>query len=158
MRNFDEATITVAVLQRVRAAKDDRIRQVSDALVRHLHAFVREIEPTQAEWEAGIDFLTRTGQMCETSVGIHPAVRYAGVSMPVDAINHRTPEGALRRPCSTILRGCASSIRWARISPALWNAPLLVTGTYRRLRQPLAPALWWTSTQIMMAHMRAAAR
>jgi hydroxyquinol 1,2-dioxygenase len=55
MRNFDEATITDAVLQRVRAAKDDRIRQVSEALVRHLHAFVREIEPTQAEWEAGIN-------------------------------------------------------------------------------------------------------
>jgi hypothetical protein len=36
MRNFDEATITDAVLQRVRAAKDDRIRQVSEALVRHL--------------------------------------------------------------------------------------------------------------------------
>jgi protocatechuate 3,4-dioxygenase beta subunit len=65
MRNFDEATITDAVLQRVRAAKDDRIRQVSEALVRHLHAFVREIERTQAEWQAGIDFLTRTGQMCD---------------------------------------------------------------------------------------------
>ena len=65
MRNFDEATIIDAVLQRVRAAKDDRVRQVSEALVRHLHAFVREIEPTQAEWEAGIDFLTRTGQMCD---------------------------------------------------------------------------------------------
>jgi len=51
MRNFDEATITDAVLRRVRAAKDDRVRQVSEALVRHLHAFVREIEPTQAEWE-----------------------------------------------------------------------------------------------------------
>jgi len=47
MRNFDETTITDAVLQRVRAAKDDRVRQVSEALVRHLHAF----EPTQAEWE-----------------------------------------------------------------------------------------------------------
>ena len=65
MRNFDEATITDAVLQRVKAANDDRVRQVSEALVRHLHAFVREIEPTQAEWEAGIDFLTRTGQMCD---------------------------------------------------------------------------------------------
>jgi hypothetical protein len=52
-------------LQRIRAAKDDRIRQVSETLVRHLHAFVREIGPTQAEWEAGIDFLTRTGQMCD---------------------------------------------------------------------------------------------
>ncbi|NOJ41042.1 hypothetical protein [Bradyrhizobium australiense] len=45
MRNFDEATIADAVLQCVRAAKDDRVCQVSEALVRHLHVFVREIEP-----------------------------------------------------------------------------------------------------------------
>ena len=95
MRNFDEATITDAVLQRVRAAKDDRIRQVSEALVRHLHAFVREIEPTQAEWEAGIDFLTRTGQMCDDKRQEFILLSDTlGVSMLVDAINHRTPEGA----------------------------------------------------------------
>jgi hypothetical protein len=95
MRNFDEATITDAVLQRVRAAKDDRVRQVSEALVRHLHAFVREIEPTQAEWEAGIDFLTRTGQMCDDKRQEFILLSDTlGVSMLVDAINHRTPEGA----------------------------------------------------------------
>src|SRR4051795_10680648 len=95
MRNFDEATITDAVLQRVRAAKDDRIRQVSEALVRHLHAFVREIEPTQAEWEAGIDFLTRTGQMCDDErQELILLSDTLGVSMLVDAINHRAPQGA----------------------------------------------------------------
>jgi hydroxyquinol 1,2-dioxygenase len=95
MRNFDEATITDAVLQRVSAAKDHRVRQVSEALVRHLHAFVREIEPTQAEWEAGIDFLTRTGQMCDDKRQEFILLSDTlGVSMLVDAINHRTPEGA----------------------------------------------------------------
>src|SRR3954471_517561 len=95
MRNFDETTITDAVLQRVRAAKDDRIRQVSQAFVRHLHAFVREIEPTQAEWEAGIDFLTRTGQMCDDKRQEFILLSDTlGVSMLVDAINHRMPDGA----------------------------------------------------------------
>jgi hydroxyquinol 1,2-dioxygenase len=95
MRNFDEATITDAVLLRVRAAKDDRIRHVSEALVRHLHAFVREIEPTQAEWEAGIDFLTRTGQMCDDKRQEFILLSDTlGVSMLVDAINHRTSAGA----------------------------------------------------------------
>ena len=95
MRNFDEATITDAVLQRVRPAKDDRIRQLSEALVRHLHAFVREIEPTQAEWEAGIGFLTRTGQMCDDKRQEFILLSDTlGISMLVDAINHRTPEGA----------------------------------------------------------------
>jgi hydroxyquinol 1,2-dioxygenase len=92
MRNFDETTVTDAVLRRTRAAKDDR---VSEALVRHLHAFVREIEPTQAEWEAGIDFLTRTGQMCDDNRQEFILLSDTlGVSMLVDAINHRTPEGA----------------------------------------------------------------
>ena len=47
MRSVDEFTITEAVLERVAAAPDPRMRQISEALVRHLHAFVREVEPTQ---------------------------------------------------------------------------------------------------------------
>ena len=65
MRNFNENTITDAVLERIAGATDPRIREVSEALVRHLHAFVREVRPTQKEWEYGIDFLTRTGHMCD---------------------------------------------------------------------------------------------
>jgi hydroxyquinol 1,2-dioxygenase len=49
MRNFNENTITNAVLERISGASDPRIRQVSEALVRHLHAFVREVRPTQKE-------------------------------------------------------------------------------------------------------------
>ena len=35
-----------------------------DAAVRHLHAFVREVELTPAEWLTGIGFLTAVGQAC----------------------------------------------------------------------------------------------
>ena len=31
-------------------AKDERLRQVMDVITRHLHAAVKEIEPTQEEW------------------------------------------------------------------------------------------------------------
>ena len=64
MREFDETTITAAVLTSVRGAPDARVRRVSEALVRHLHAFIREVEPTQSEWEWGIRFLTETGHLC----------------------------------------------------------------------------------------------
>ncbi len=64
MRDLNEFTLTDAVLERVRNAPDPRVRQISEALVRHAHAFIREIEPTQAEWFAAINFLTRAGQMC----------------------------------------------------------------------------------------------
>jgi hydroxyquinol 1,2-dioxygenase len=95
MRNFDETTITEAVLASVRSAPDARARQVSEALIRHLHAFIREIEPTEAEWERGIRFLTETGQLCSnTRQEFILLSDTLGVSMLVDAINHRLPGGA----------------------------------------------------------------
>jgi CDGSH-type Zn-finger protein len=63
MRNFNENSITGAVLDRIQDVGNSRVGQISKALVRHLHAFVREVRPTQAEWEQGINFLTRTGKM-----------------------------------------------------------------------------------------------
>jgi hydroxyquinol 1,2-dioxygenase len=91
MRDFDENTITDAVLDR---CKLPRLGQVSAALVRHLHAFVREVRPTQAEWETAIDFLTKTGQICsDTRQEFILLSDVLGVSMLVDAINHPTDEG-----------------------------------------------------------------
>ncbi|HEX4157404.1 MAG TPA: intradiol ring-cleavage dioxygenase [Rhizomicrobium sp.] len=95
IREFTEATITDAVLERVAAAPDGRVRQVSQALVKHLHAFIREIEPTEAEWEWGIRFLTTAGQVCsDTRQEFILLSDTLGVSMLVDAINHRLPLGA----------------------------------------------------------------
>lgn len=89
MRNFSEATITDAVLARVAGASSPRARTISEALVRHLHAFVREVRPTQAEWLDGIKFLTRTGQMCtDTRQEFILLSDTLGVSMLVDAVNH----------------------------------------------------------------------
>ena len=39
--------------------------QVMQSLIKHLHGFVRDIEPTEAEWATAIDFLTRIGKMCD---------------------------------------------------------------------------------------------
>jgi hydroxyquinol 1,2-dioxygenase len=95
MRNFNENTITDAVLERIQAASDPRIQQVSEALVRHLHAFVREVRPTQKEWEYGVDFLTHTGHMCDDKRQEFILLSDTlGISMLVDAINHPVPEGA----------------------------------------------------------------
>jgi hydroxyquinol 1,2-dioxygenase len=95
MRNFNENTITNAVLERCASAPSARMKQIGEALVRHLHAFVREVRPTQAEWEAGISFLTRTGQMCSaTRQEFILLSDVLGVSMLVDAINHPTSDGA----------------------------------------------------------------
>ena len=65
MRNIDEHTITAAVLESMAGSQDARLKQVLSALVRHLHDFAREVRLTEAEWMAGIEFLTATGQKCD---------------------------------------------------------------------------------------------
>ncbi len=84
--------VTRAVLDQVSRASDPRVRFIGEALVRHLHAFVREVEPTEAEWKQGIDLLTATGQTCSaTRQEFILLSDVLGVSMLVDAINHRFP-------------------------------------------------------------------
>jgi hydroxyquinol 1,2-dioxygenase len=90
-----EKTLTDIVLERWSDIPDPRLKEVMTALVKHVHAFVREIEPTQAEWATAIDFLTRTGKMCDEKR--QEFVLFSdvlGVSMLVDAINHRQSSGA----------------------------------------------------------------
>lgn len=95
MRDFDETSITDAVLERLAATPDPRMRQVAQSLVRHLHAFVRDVEPSFEEWQTAIGFLTRVGQMCDDKRQEFILLSDTlGVSMLVDAINHRLPEGA----------------------------------------------------------------
>jgi len=95
MRNFDEHNITEAVLGRVRNAEDPRVRQISEAVVRHLHNFIREVDPTFEEWQQAIQFLTDVGHMCtDTRQEFILLSDTLGASMLVDAINHRLPEGA----------------------------------------------------------------
>jgi protocatechuate 3,4-dioxygenase beta subunit len=57
-----EAMVTPAVLEAMAGTSDDRLKTVTNALVRHLHAFIREVRPTEEEWEFGVDFLCRIGQ------------------------------------------------------------------------------------------------
>ena len=58
----DEASVTDKVLAAMRGAASPRLREVMAALVRHAHAFAREVRLTEQEFEIGIDFLNRIGQ------------------------------------------------------------------------------------------------
>jgi hydroxyquinol 1,2-dioxygenase len=95
MRYVTEQNLTDIVLERWQNIPDPRLRQVMGALIKHLHAFVREIEPTPEEWYTAIDFLTRTGQISDDKR--QEFILFSdvmGVSMLVDAINNRLPTGA----------------------------------------------------------------
>ena len=64
MRDFDENNITAAVVDRFANTSDPRLKDIMSSLVRHLHAFARDVRLSFAEWSYAIDFLTRTGQIC----------------------------------------------------------------------------------------------
>jgi hydroxyquinol 1,2-dioxygenase len=64
MREFDEKSITQAVIARMAESDDPRFRQVMTSLVTHLHDFVREVRLTEGEWMTALQFLTDTGQTC----------------------------------------------------------------------------------------------
>jgi protocatechuate 3,4-dioxygenase beta subunit len=92
---FTEDNSVEAVIERISPAADLRLAFVMRAAIRHLHAFVKEVEPTEKEWALAIDFLTRTGQMCDTWRQEYILLSdVLGVSMLVDAINNRKPSGA----------------------------------------------------------------
>jgi catechol 1,2-dioxygenase len=103
MRNLTEANVTEAVVQQFAAASDPRLKEVMSALVRHLHAFAREVQLTEAEWLQGIQFLTRAGQMCDTVRQEFILLSDTlGLSTLVDALHHqrgpRATENSLLGP------------------------------------------------------------
>ncbi len=101
MGSFTGDDLTDAVLGRMENADNPRFRQIMTSLIRHLHAFVREVELTEEEWFEGIRFLTATGQKCDDKRQEFILLSdVLGVSMLVDAINHRRPDGSTE---STVL-------------------------------------------------------
>jgi catechol 1,2-dioxygenase len=110
MRNITEANLTEAVLARLNT-EDERIREILTKLVLHLHAFIRDLEPTEEEWFKAIDFLTRAGQMCDDKRQEFILLSdVLGVSMLVDAINHRNPEGTTETTVTGPFHAAASTM------------------------------------------------
>ena len=60
-----EEAVTDEVLASFAGADTARYREIMQSLVRHLHAFAREVRLTESEWEQGIDFLTRAGHITD---------------------------------------------------------------------------------------------
>jgi hydroxyquinol 1,2-dioxygenase len=89
IRNFSEDTLTAEVLRRIEGTPNARLREVMTSLVKHLHAFVREVRPTPEEWFTGIKFLTDTGHWCDDKRQEFILMSDTlGVSMLVDFINY----------------------------------------------------------------------
>ncbi|WP_416979813.1 dioxygenase [Streptomyces sp. T028] len=86
--DFTVETATAAVVESFRNTGDPRLRRVLESLTRHLHDFVRDIEPTLEEWEAAIGFLTAVGKQCDdTRQEFVLLSDVLGVSMLVETLN-----------------------------------------------------------------------
>jgi hydroxyquinol 1,2-dioxygenase len=92
---YSEATSAEVVNARHAACANPRLAEVMSSLVRHLHAFAKDVHLSQAEWDLAIGFLTKTGQICSAERQEFILLSdVLGFSMLVDAINNRRPEGA----------------------------------------------------------------
>jgi hydroxyquinol 1,2-dioxygenase len=63
MRNLNKDNITQAAIESFAGTKNPRLKRIVTGLVKHLHAFARDVELTEEEWFQGIDFLTRCGHI-----------------------------------------------------------------------------------------------
>ena len=140
-----DAALTEAVLASFAGAETPRARQIAESLVRHLHAFVQEVAPTEAEWFAGIDFLTRAGHI--TTATRQEFVLLSdvlGVSMLVIGINHPAPDGATE---STVfgpffVEGAPELANGADLAAGAPGCPCLMRGRILRTDgTPIAGAL-----------------
>lgn len=124
--------VTEAVLRAIAGTPDARLRTIAGAMVRHLHAFLREVRPSQQEFETGLDFLVQLGQA--TNAKHNEVVLFAdviGASTLVTLLNDGpVPTSALLGPFwrdnAPVTANGASIVRSE--TP---GAPLTVTGRVR---------------------------
>ncbi len=60
-----EQALVEQVVASFETAQDPRLKQLMQALTRHLHAFLREVRLTEAEWASAIEFLTAAGHITD---------------------------------------------------------------------------------------------
>ena len=90
-----EENLTQLALTQWEACHSPRLRQIMQSLVKHLHGFVRDVDLQQDEWLMAADWLARTGKLSsEKRQEFILLSDVLGISMLVDAINHRFPEDA----------------------------------------------------------------
>jgi len=65
MRTLTAQGITGSALVRMSASPNPRLKHIIRSLIKHLHAFAREVELTPEEWFAGIQFLTDAGHITD---------------------------------------------------------------------------------------------
>ena len=136
--------VTPAVLKELERAPNARFKEIMSAFVRHLHDFAREVKLTEAEWAAGIEFLTATGQKCDAKRQEFILLSDTlGLSMLTVAMNHaksaQATEATVFGPFH--VQGAPRLPLGGDISGGAAGEPLFVDATVRgRDGEPVADA------------------
>ncbi|WP_410612731.1 dioxygenase [Amycolatopsis sp. lyj-109] len=136
MQLVTEDNITELAAQRWAGAHDPRTGEVMAALVRHLHAFAREVRLSEPEWMAAMRWLTETGQISnDKREEFILASDVLGLSMLVVQMNHAFEAKAT--PATVLgpfhIDGSPEKEFGGDMSDGLAGTPLFVTGTVRGL-------------------------
>jgi hydroxyquinol 1,2-dioxygenase len=95
MADYNQDSITQDVVDAFAKTPDPRLRQLMTALVKHIHAYAREVDLKPGEWLAAMKFLEATGQI---STDKRPEFILLsdtlGLSILVDKLNHQVPGSA----------------------------------------------------------------
>jgi len=95
MLNMTEEELTQVVLNRYENTPDVRLREILHSLIRHAHAFVRDVRLTEDEWLKGVLYLTSVGQICDDKRQEMILLSdNLGISMLVNLISANVAEGA----------------------------------------------------------------
>lgn len=127
-----EENITAFAEQRWATASPPRLAELMTALVRHLHEFAREVQLSEDEWMAAMQWLARTGQISDDKrEEFILASDVLGLSMLVVQQNHRFDDAAT--PATVLgpfyIDDSPPAEYGADMSAGLPGTPLFVHGT-----------------------------
>ena len=72
---FTEKNSESSVIERLGNCSNERFKKVMSSAIRHLHAFIKEIEPTMEEWRKAMDIDKMV--LCAHSLGAYMSAIYA---------------------------------------------------------------------------------
>src|SRR5271165_1455056 len=96
LRSYSADSITERAVEAYAQIEDPRLREVMAALIRHLHALVKEVRLGEQEWEFAWDFMARmarfTGPERNEFLLLGDVI---GISQLIEVIDHERPDSAV---------------------------------------------------------------
>ena len=115
-------------------AGDERLKQLMQALTRHVHAFIREVRLTEQEWGAAIKFLTDSGHITtDTRQEFVLFSDVLGASMQTIAVNNQAYGDATEATVfgPFFVEGSPEIAQGGDIAQGAAGQPCWVSGTVR---------------------------